>query len=99
MALNPSRDITNRKILLEELEQSKKLLKQGVVTGINPSPTFTGSALPTGTSLNQAEVQNLSSAQRSALNLAHSQSYGYFITQDSSFGNTILPVLPRFDRK
>ncbi len=26
---------------------------------------------------------------------AHANSVGYFITQDSSFGNLILPVLPR----
>ncbi|KAG8130449.1 putative SOSS complex subunit C-like protein [Naja naja] len=28
---------------------------------------------------------------------AHAHSSGYFITQDSAFGNLILPVLPRLD--
>ncbi|ESO98691.1 hypothetical protein LOTGIDRAFT_142417 [Lottia gigantea] len=37
--------------------------------------------------------------QRNALQTAHSNSVGYFITQDSSFGNVILPVLPRFIEK
>lgn len=27
----------------------------------------------------------------------NNQTSGYFISQDSSFGNTILPVLPRFE--
>lgn len=92
MAL-PSRELANRK-LLEELELNKKLLKQGavpVLSNLNqpntPSSTF------------NPEMQSLSSTQRSALNLAHTQSYGYYIPQDSSFGNLILPVLPRFDKK
>ena len=28
---------------------------------------------------------------------AHAHSSGFFITQDSSFGNLILPVLPRLE--
>ncbi|XP_025110116.1 SOSS complex subunit C homolog [Pomacea canaliculata] len=37
--------------------------------------------------------------QRAALQHAHANSVGYFITQDSSFGNLILPVLPRYSDK
>lgn len=37
----------------------------------------------------------LSANQRSALEQAAKTSFGYFIAQDSSFGNTILPVIPR----
>lgn len=32
---------------------------------------------------------------RAALAQANSQSFGYFVAQDSMFGNSILPVLPR----
>lgn len=41
----------------------------------------------------------MSGNQRTALYNAHAASFGYFVTQDSSFGNLILPVLPRFDTK
>lgn len=35
---------------------------------------------------------------RAAWNQANTQSFGYFLLQqDSIFGNSILPVLPRFD--
>nr|CAI5846069.1 unnamed protein product [Callosobruchus analis] len=37
--------------------------------------------------------------QRTALQTANAQSTGFFISQDSSFGNLILPVLPRFETK
>lgn len=93
MAL-PSRELANRK-LLEELELNKKLLKQGavpVLSNLNQPNT------PSQSTFNP-DMQSLSSTQRSALNLAHTQSYGYYIPQDSSFGNLILPVLPRFDKK
>ena len=39
--------------------------------------------------------QQMSSNQRKALEEANKTSFGYFITQDSSFGNLILPVIPR----
>lgn len=44
-----------------------------------------------------AETHLLSSNQRSALELANKTSFGYFIPQDSSFGNLILPVIPRLN--
>ena len=40
-------------------------------------------------------TQQMSSNQRKALEEANKTSFGYFITQDSSFGNLILPVIPR----
>lgn len=30
--------------------------------------------------------------------LSNQQTFGYFINQDSAFGNTILPVLPRYTK-
>lgn len=45
------------------------------------------------------DSQPMTPAQRTALQHANANSVGYFITQDSSFGNLILPVLPRFETK
>lgn len=33
---------------------------------------------------------------RAAWTQANSQSFGFFVAQDSMFGNSILPVLPRY---
>ncbi|CAF99468.1 unnamed protein product, partial [Tetraodon nigroviridis] len=44
-----------------------------------------------------AEQQHIAAQQKAALQHAHGHSSGFFITQDSSFGNLILPVLPRLD--
>nr|CAD7576445.1 unnamed protein product [Timema californicum] len=86
--------IANRKIL-EELQLKKLQLKQGVAATLNSPPVtllpVTGTMTP--------EVHMMSSSQRAALQHAHSLSFGFFITQDSSFGNLIMPVLPRFDTK
>lgn len=39
-----------------------------------------------------------SNQARAAWQQANNQSFGFFIPQDSVFGNNILPVLPRFDQ-
>jgi hypothetical protein len=44
---------------------------------------------------NVTQESPLSSSQRAALQHAYNHSFGFFVTQDSSFGNLILPVLPR----
>nr|CAD7392734.1 unnamed protein product [Timema cristinae] len=86
--------IANRKIL-EELQLKKLQLKQGVAATLNSPPVtllpVTGAMTP--------EAHMMSSTQRAALQHAHGLSFGFFITQDSSFGNLIMPVLPRFDTK
>jgi len=92
---NAQRELTNRKIL-EDLQLKKQLLlKQGVASTLNSS------ALPVlgTTTVPQSEGYALSTLQRAVLQTANTQSTGYFISQDSSFGNFILPVLPRFDNK
>ncbi|RZF44274.1 hypothetical protein LSTR_LSTR006824 [Laodelphax striatellus] len=99
---NNARELTNRKII-EDLQLQKKqmLLKQGVVN--NSSSTPVTPALQVGNLGNIAggagagDMQAMSSAQRTALMHAHTQSFGFFVTNVSSFGNSILPVLPRFD--
>jgi len=90
---NPSSGkIDQQRKILEELERQKKLLKSaspGTAIGVPsvvPIP-------PVG--LTQATEGHITSGQRSALESANKTSFGYFITQDSSFGNIILPVVPR----
>ncbi|KAK9882819.1 hypothetical protein WA026_023330 [Henosepilachna vigintioctopunctata] len=89
-------NIANRKIL-EELHLKKQiLLKQGTASALNASPLPTlNSTIPP----HSADGHPLNSHHRQALLQANTQSTGYFISQDSSFGNLILPVLPRFDGK
>ncbi|XP_045469592.1 SOSS complex subunit C homolog [Harmonia axyridis] len=93
---NNQRDIANRK-LLEDLHLKKQiLLKQGTASTLNPTALpLLGSAIQ----LQGNETQPLNSHHHKALLQANSQSTGYFISQESSFGNLILPVLPRFDSK
>lgn len=44
----------------------------------------------------QADI-TLNNTSRAAWTQATSQSFGFFVHQDSVFGNSILPVLPRFE--
>lgn len=90
----------NRKILEEIQLKKQMLLKQGVAPTLNSSlgVSSTGSAsnIP---AIQSNDGNTMSASQRAALHNAHAASFGYFVTQDSSFGNLILPVLPRFDSK
>lgn len=68
------------------------------IPGFRPSRTVVASKPPDASALKeQSEAQRMLLQQRAALQHAHSKSYGYYITQDSLFGNLILPVLPRFE--
>lgn len=102
MAFQPPgsrQEIQNRKIL-EELQLKKQLLlKQGAVSTLNTAP-ITPAPIPVGSTMpfTSGEAHMVSSTQRT-LHYANTQSFGYFVTQDSLFGNLILPVLPRFDVK
>jgi len=91
---NARQELQNRKIL-EELQQQKKMLqnKQAIPSAL-PSVV---AAPPTGHVPVEGHV--LTTSQRTALQHAHAHSVGYFITQDSSFGNLILPVIPRIENK
>lgn len=105
---NAQRELESRKILQEIQLKKQLLLKQGAVPNLNsiPAPILPLATTPPGTipfggtPVNSlfAETPN-TSVQRSALHGAHSQSFGFFITQDSSFGNLILPVVPRVENK
>lgn len=83
-------DEKNRKIL-EELQKKQHLLKkQSTVDG---KPTLEDQSIKSDPLLGGGGSQ--SSRERVALAHALNNSFGYFISQDSAFGNLILPVLPR----
>jgi len=89
---NPSSGkIDQQRQILEDLKRQQKLLKSGTGPGLlinsipTPQPSTLDSHIPTG--------------QRTALDSANKSSFGFFIPQDSSFGNIILPVIPRIQKK
>ncbi|XP_017276507.1 SOSS complex subunit C [Kryptolebias marmoratus] len=87
-----------RVAILAELDKEKRRLLQ------SQSLSSPGANIPlpsSRTSLKEvrdsAEQQHIAAQQKAALQHAHVHSSGFFITQDSSFGNLILPVLPRLE--
>ncbi|XP_072904719.1 SOSS complex subunit C isoform X3 [Hemitrygon akajei] len=89
----------NRAAILAELKQEKKkLIMQNQSSMNNP-----GASIPLSRPAfakdfrDHAEQQHIAAQQKAALQHAHAHSSGYFITQDSAFGNLILPVLPRLE--
>ncbi|CAG2183141.1 unnamed protein product [Oppiella nova] len=94
-----------RNKILEDLQKKQQLLKQQSISGQSSSapqmtPNTTSLTPTTGatTATDTASTSSgsMTSTQRAALNHANNNSFGFFIPQDSSFGNLILPVLPRF---
>ncbi|XP_055616513.1 SOSS complex subunit C homolog [Toxorhynchites rutilus septentrionalis] len=95
-------DVTKK--ILEDIQIKKQLLQKGVSTvpsNISGSPA--GLTIP---QYIQATIQaqpgpstdnSINATAKAVWNQAQSQSYGFFIPQDSLFGNSIIPVLPRFE--
>lgn len=102
---NPSSGkIDQQRKILEELERQKKLLKAGNGAGLvaTPPPQLPLQTAGAGGSPAQAIISGegrITSGQRNALESANKSSYGFFIPQDSDFGNIILPVIPRISTK
>ena len=108
---NPSSGkIDQQRKILEELEKRKKQLNQQSGSGLvsnnsmnnsNNSPSATPTTTTTSSStihMTQPPLESqhlLNNNQRAALEVANKSSFGYFIPQDSNFGNLILPVIPR----
>ncbi|XP_017136399.1 SOSS complex subunit C homolog [Drosophila miranda] len=94
---------TNRKIL-EDIQTKKQLLAGGIInlglsnTNQMPSPQLLGQPtaapefLPQGVGL-----PTNATPPRSAFNPTSSTTLGFFIPQDSYFGNSFIPVLPRLE--
>ncbi|KAK6624486.1 hypothetical protein RUM43_004160 [Polyplax serrata] len=95
-------DIQNQqKKILEELNLRKQLLKSGTAQTLNPSALNSpiGVSVINSNPTGDNPMPNLARAAHanSLLQHANSTSFGYFITQESLFGNNILAVLPRFN--
>ncbi|KAF8781781.1 SOSS complex subunit C-like [Argiope bruennichi] len=103
----------NRKVLEEVQLQKKKLMLKQQAANVSLNNTPTSSTAPLSPSITPGsssssmspmqttaalDYQNLNKNQRTAMQHAHANSFANFIPQDSSFGNLILPVLPRFDK-
>ena len=95
MSFQPStaRQEQNRNKILEDLQKKQQMLKQGQVTPISLSLNSDSNSADKDTFISQP---NMSQRERQALQSANASSFGYFITQESQFGNSILPVLPSF---
>uniref|UniRef100_A0A336K520 CSON007397 protein n=1 Tax=Culicoides sonorensis TaxID=179676 RepID=A0A336K520_CULSO len=90
--ISAQQELQTKKIL-EDLQLKKKLLLSN--NSNNSMPQYNPQVAGTGNQVQ--EVVNNSSPARTALQQAQAVSFGYFVGQDSSFGNLFLPVLPRFD--
>lgn len=81
-----SAEIAAKKIL-EDIQAKKQQLHQ--------KPITLGNTPPAGLQQGASTVDNSAAAR--ALRTANEQSFGFFVPQNSAFGNLFLPVLPRFD--
>ncbi|KAG7245155.1 hypothetical protein INR49_023721, partial [Caranx melampygus] len=82
-----------RVAILAELDKEKKRLLQSQSMN-SPGANIPLSSRPSLKEVrDSAEQQHIAAQQKAALQHAHVHSSGFFITQDSSFGNLILPLL------
>ncbi|KAJ6637698.1 SOSS complex subunit C like [Pseudolycoriella hygida] len=99
--ISAQQEINNRKIL-KDLQINKQLLEKGVVPGITSAvPNLNMPSFVQSQTQQQTEFTLNSSTLRptQAWTQATNNSFGFFVPQDSLFGNTILPVLPRVDNQ
>jgi len=89
-----NRDGNNQRKILEDLQMKKQMMmKQGVSQALSStSSTQQTMGWSSGT---DGHIAGL--GQRSGMNQVTQNSFGYFVQQDSAFGNFILPVLPRLE--
>ncbi|KAM3600597.1 uncharacterized protein V6R79_025603 [Siganus canaliculatus] len=99
MAANPPGQAFPNKArvaILAELEKERRRLLQNQSMN-TPGASISLSRPSLKEFRDSAEQQHIAAQQKAALQHAHAHSSGFFITQDSSFGNLILPVLPRLE--
>lgn len=103
--LQGGQETQNRQIL-QDLQQKRQMLLNQGQAGTGNIGRSTGPEASTSTSVvnikpHEAPIirnpADMSLSQRQALEHANATSSGYFISQDSAYGNLILPVLPRFE--
>ncbi|TKS84288.1 SOSS complex subunit C [Larimichthys crocea] len=85
-----------RQAIIAELEKERRRLMQSQSMN-TPGASISLSRPMVKESRDNAEQQHIAAQQKAALQHAHAHSSGFFITQDSSFGNLILPVIPRLE--
>ncbi|XP_031564900.1 SOSS complex subunit C homolog [Actinia tenebrosa] len=105
MAFQPhgNQEVQNRKILQDLQERRRQMMSQAQqavtgTTGTNAGPSHVnrpGQEVPV--LRNPGENHQLALSQRQALEQAHLVSPGFYVCQDSLFGNLIIPVIPRVD--
>ncbi|XP_034237656.1 SOSS complex subunit C homolog [Thrips palmi] len=87
---NSRQDVQNRKILEDLLMKKQMLLKQGVMPTLSPT-AINAPVMPPPTAEQQMNIM-----QRNAQSLI-ANSNTFYVTTDSTFGNHILPVIPRLE--
>ena len=101
---NPGSNISDQSLMLPAAQVTSSSVVPNMISSTQTPSTAVGNQVTVPQSLsvssntpidNVQSNQQLSSNQRKALEEANKTSFGYFITQDSSFGNLILPVIPR----
>ena len=100
---NSGSNTSDASSMLPTTQVSASTIASNMVSGNPVPPTTVGGQItapqsrPISTNIpdNSQSNQQMSSNQRKALEEANKTSFGFFITQDSSFGNLILPVIPR----
>ncbi|XP_049593217.1 SOSS complex subunit C [Syngnathus scovelli] len=98
MTTTPSGPVFQNKArvqILAELEKERERLMQNQSS--TPGASISIARHNMKDFRDSAEQQHIVAQQKAALQHAHAHSSGFFITQDSSFGNLILPVLPRLE--
>ncbi|KAJ0015475.1 hypothetical protein NQD34_009095 [Periophthalmus magnuspinnatus] len=85
-----------RVAIIAELEKERRRLIQTNQSMNTPGASISLSR-PMKEFRDNAEQQHFAAQQKAALQHAHTHSTGFFITQDSSFVNLILPVIPRLE--
>lgn len=93
-APNSRQDVQSRKILEDLLLKKQMLLKQGVMPTLSQT-SINAPVMPQPPSMTP-EQQQIIIMQRNAQNLI-ANSNTFYITTDSTFGNHILPVIPRLE--
>jgi len=92
----------NKKIL-QELEEKKRRMRSNTASPIQSessllnfqSNTTNQNLNQPETSLQQQPLQRQQQQQQPSASFYNTNTFGYFINTESTFGNQILPVLPR----
>lgn len=95
---NPDQVQQNIKIL-KDLEEQKRRMRQTTTT----TTTATTPTLSTTSSVAITQSNILDNSQQTTVikppantSFFNTNTFGYFISTDSPYGNTIIPILPRF---